>query len=149
LINRSLRWDAGVFGIAKRVLDEHGNSRRLPVIGVTLQSSKQVGRINALTAGMEVFKDYATKAQLRRDSIHASPIRAGLLVGHEFLLGKFIFSQRLGVYVFDETPYFDRIYHRWGILYWLNRNSGIGFNLQAHRQVADFIDLRVIYSFQK
>jgi hypothetical protein len=53
--------------------------------------------------GIEVLKDYAVQAQLKRDSIQASAVKAGMLVGHEFLLGKFIFSQRFGVYLFDET----------------------------------------------
>jgi hypothetical protein len=149
LVNSALRWDVGIFAIAKRSLDEFGNSRRLPVIGVTVQASKQIGRISALTAGIEVLKDYAVEAQLKRDAIDASAFKAGMLAGHEFLLGKFIFSQRLGVYVFDQTPYFDQIYHRWGILYRLNKHAGIGFNLQAHRQVADFIDIRAVYSFQQ
>jgi hypothetical protein len=65
-----------------------------------------------------------------------------------FLLGKFNFSQRIGVYVFKQADYFDAIYHRWGIQYSINPHWGVGVNLQAHRQVADFIDLRVIYSWR-
>jgi hypothetical protein len=145
----SIRYDLGLMGIAKRVLDETGNSKRLPLFGVHFQGSKQVGRINALTAGAEIFMDRALRMQLSIDSVEASHVRAGILVGHEFLLGKFLFSQRLGVYLFDETPYFDRIYHRWGIQFRANRRWSAGFNLQAHRHVADFIDFRVAYSWQK
>jgi hypothetical protein len=61
-------------------------------------------------------------------------------------LGKFLFSQRIGVYVFDQTPYYDQVYHRWGIDYMINRHWGIGMNLLAHRQVADFIDIRITHS---
>lgn len=145
----SIRWDASIAGIAKRVLDEAGESRRLPVLGLAFQGSKQVGRISALTAGAEIYTDFALRLQLKIDSVDASSVRAGVLFGHEFLLGRFIFSQRLGVYVYDETPYFDRIYHRWGIQYRISRHWGVGFNLQAHRHVADFIDARITYSWQK
>jgi hypothetical protein len=145
----SIRWDLGLMGIAKRVLDENGESRRLPLLGVHFQGSKQVGRINALTAGAEIFMDRALRMQLKIDSVDASHVRAGIMVGHEFFLGKFIFSQRLGVYLFDETPYFDRIYHRWGIQYRANRRWSAGFHLLAHRQVADFVDFRIAYSWQK
>lgn len=144
-----IRWDAGLFGVAKRVTDEHGKSRRLPIIGLTFQGSKQVGRINALTAGMEVFTDRALHFQLQRDSIESNATRAGLLLGHEFLLGKFIFSQRIGVYVYNPTKLFDDVYHRWGIHYRINQRLGIGFNLQAHRHVADFIDLRATWSWPR
>ncbi len=147
--DESVRWDAGIMGVAKRVLDENGESRRLPLFGLTFQGSKQVGRINALTGGIEIFTDRALRMQLKIDSVEASSLRAGILFGHEFLLGKFLFSQRLGLYIFDETPYFDRLYHRWGIQYRINRHWSMGFNLQAHRQVADFIDVRFTYSWQK
>lgn len=144
-----LRWDAGIFGIAKRTLNEHGDSRRRLLLGFSLQGSKQVGRINALTAGTEIFTDGALRLQLQLDSVSASATRAGLLAGHEFLLGRFIFSQQLGVYVFNPTSRFDPIYHRWGIQYLSNNNWGIGARLLAHRHIADFIDLRVIYSWRK
>jgi hypothetical protein len=145
----SLRWDIGVFGIARKALDESGNSIRLPLVGLSLQAGRQVGRISALTAGLEVYRDEALRNQLKRDFIEASPVKAGVMAGHEFILGRFLFSQRLGLYVFDQTPYFDRLYHRWGLHYRLNPRVGVGFNLKAHRHVANFIDLRFIWSMQK
>jgi len=143
----SLRWDIGVFGIAKRGTDENGKSRRMPLIGGSLQVGKQVGRINMLTLGAEAYRDKSLYMQLKRDSLNASAIKAGLLAGHEFLLGKFIFSQKLGIYVFNETPYYDRIYHRWGIHYFINKQLGIGLQLKAHKHVADFVDLRFTWSW--
>src|SRR5207253_3220609 len=145
----SLRWDIGLFGIAKRVLDKNGKSRRLPLMGLSFQASKQIGRINTLTIGTEVFSDESLRFQLKRDSIEASPVRAGVMAGHEFILGKFLFSQRLGMYIFNQSPYFDELYHRWGLHYRINRNLGLGFHLLAHRHVADFVDFRVTYTVQK
>lgn len=148
-INPSIRYDIGIFGIAKRALDENGNSRRLPLIGLSLQGSKQVGRINAITAGIEVFRDATLDSRLKNDSVNASPLRAGILAGHEFVLGKFLLSQRLGVYVFDQTPYFDQLYHRWSIHYRINSRIGAGVNLLAHRHIADFTDIKFTYSMQR
>jgi hypothetical protein len=144
-----LRWDLGIFGIAKRGTTENGYSRRMPLIGGGLQTGKQVGRINMLTLGAEVYDDKSLRMQIKRDSIRASAVRSGLLIGHEFLLGKFVFSQRLGVYVFNQTPYYDRIYHRWGLHYFINKKLGVGFQLKAHRHVADFVDFRITYSWQE
>jgi hypothetical protein len=140
------RWDISIFGIAKKGSDEHGKKKRMPLLGFSIQGSKQVGRINLLTLGAEIFNDEALRMQLNRDSIDASAIRTGVAFGHEFLLGKFLFSQRLGVYIFDQTPYYDRIYHRWGVHYMISRHWGVGFHLLAHRHVADFIDIRLSYS---
>lgn len=85
--NYSLRWDAGVFGIPRRSVDEGGNSRRLPLIGLSVQVSRQVGRINALSLGMEVYRDEELRLKLKKDSSKASPVKSSILAGHEFLLG--------------------------------------------------------------
>ena len=145
----SLRWDIGIFGIAKRGTTEEGYSRRMPLIGGSLQTAKQVGRINMLTIGLEAYHDKSLRMQIKRDSIAATAIRAGFMIGHEFLLGKFTFTQRFGLYIVDQTPYYDRIYHRWGLHYFMNKNLGIGLALKAHRHVADFVDLRITYSWQR
>jgi len=145
----SIRWDAGIFGIAKRELDKNGESRRLPLLGVHMQGSKQVGRIHALTGGGEIFTDRALKMKMERDTVEGSATRAGLLAGHEFILGKFLFSQRLGVYLYHDTPFFTRLYHRWGVQYHMNKHFGIGVHLNAHKQVAEFVDVRMSYSWRR
>lgn len=146
--NNSIRWDIGIFGITRKGTDELGNRKRQPLFGLGLQASKQVGRINRILASTEMFYDENMRIQLKRDSTDASAIKAGIAFGHEFVLGKFLFSQRLGVYVFDQTPYYDRIFHRWGIHYMTNSNWGVGVSLLAHRHVADFVDLRLTYSIR-
>ncbi len=65
------------------------------------------------------------------------------------MLGKFLFTQRIGMYLFDETPYYDRLYHRWGIQYFITKNFGVALTLKAHRHIADYGDIRFIYSWQK
>ena len=144
--NKNMRWDAALFGVARRTQTDNG-SRRKALVGFTTNTSKQVGRINAITAGAEIYKDAKLYYRLKNDSIDASSVKAGLLAGHEFLLGKFIFSQQLGVYVFDQTPYYDRLYHRWGLVYNISNSIGAGINLKAHKQVAEFADFRFIYRF--
>ena len=145
---RPLRWDAILFGIARRDLDERGQSRRLPLVGVGVQAAKQVGRISNITLGVEGYRDEELRMELLKDSIDVPPVKAGLQAGHEFILGRFLFTQQVGVYIYDKTPYFDRLYHRWGVQYRMGR-VGVGFNLKAHKQVADFADLRVSYSFKQ
>jgi hypothetical protein len=147
--DHSIRWDLGMFGTFRRALDPQGNSLRLPLVGLSLQAGKQVGRINAFTVGTEVFKDLALRHQLKQDTISASHMKVGVLAGHEFILGKFLFSQRIGFYIFDQTPDFDNLYHRWGLSFLISQRIGIGVNLSAHRHIADFTDLRITYSIQK
>ena len=144
-----LRWDATLLGMARNGQDEEGIRRHFLLIGLSVQAAKQVGRINNLTAGAEIYRDAELKVALKKDSINASPLKAGLLAGHEFILGRFLFSQQLGLYLFDQTPYYDKLYHRWGLHYRAGDHLGIGFRLKAHRHVADFVDVRVVYSWQK
>jgi hypothetical protein len=146
--HKPLQYDISLFGMFKKGTDRNGNRKRLPLVGLNVQGGKQVGRISILTLGAEISHDKSLQTQLKRDTIDASAVRAGVALGHQFILGKFRFSQQLGVYVFDQTPYYDRIYHRWGLHYMVNQRWGVGFNLRAHRHVADFIDLRISYSFR-
>ena len=145
---KPIRWDIGLFGIPKRPVQDSGQSKRVLLLGLQLQAGKQVGRINALTVGMEISGDRSLYLKLKKDSTQASPIRAGLVGGHEFLLGKFIFSQRLGVYVFDQTPYYNALFHCWGIHFQANKHIGVGLNLKAHRHIAEYIDFRLVYSLR-
>lgn len=146
---RSLAWrkEVAVFGIGKRWVDENGDTKRLPVGGVMTQIGKQVGAINQVNAGIEWSYDGFTDKRLKVDSIAGSPHKLGIMGGHEFLPGKFIFSQQLGIYIFKDNPYTDFWFHRWGLLYRAGNNYWLGFNLKAHLHVADFIDLRLVYSW--
>ncbi|MBZ9731012.1 acyloxyacyl hydrolase [Salegentibacter sp. JZCK2] len=147
--NYSTRYDFSLLGTMRRGYNESGERKKYPLGGLALQAGRQVGRLSMLTLGAEAYYDEELQNKLSRDRFNASPVKAGLMLGHEFLLGRFQFSQRLGVYVFDQTPYYDRIFHRWGLQYRINRHLSAGFNLLAHRHIAEFIDFRLVYTFQK
>lgn len=145
----SIRWDLGLYGIVNKQMDENNKARFFPLVGFDILGSKQVGNLDALTVATEILTDPGHSLEVKvKDSVIASPFRAGLLFGHEFLLGRFVFGQQLGYYYFSQMPY-ERMYHRWTLVYRLNRHFSTGFSLLAHRQVADFFDLRIAYSIQK
>ncbi|MDQ4141783.1 MAG: acyloxyacyl hydrolase [Bacteroidota bacterium] len=147
--NYSPRWDISVLGSAKRGLNKNNNRVRSPLLGIAVQGAKQVGRISTITLGTEVYHDEELRHELNNAGIGTNPVKAGVMLGHEFILGKFLFSQRLGYYLFNPEPNFEHLFHRWGLHYRINQHFGFGFNLLAHSEVADFIDLRIAYSFQK
>lgn len=117
------------------------------MVGVVAQMGKQAGLINHLNAGMEWSYDDVIDKDLLDDSIPGSPQQWAFLAGHEFLLGRFRFSQQLGIYILKDNPYSDDWFHRWGINYRAGKHYAVGLNLKAHRQVADYIDLRLMYSW--
>jgi hypothetical protein len=146
--NYSIRWDLYLFGISNKVIVAN-EKKFYPIVGSGFQGSKQIGRLNALTLGAEFFSDAARTQELKQKfGIDASPLRAGILVGNEFLLGRFLFSQRIGAYVYNQTTY-PRLFHRWGLLYRTNPHWSLGFSFLAHGKTANFFDVKVNYSWQK
>jgi hypothetical protein len=137
--------EAALLFTAKEGIQEGDRHGRTALAGLLLQGGKQVGLTNALVVGIESYYDNALYQKLKSDSVEGSAWRVGFLAGHDFLLGRFFFSQQLGVYLFHRSPYYDRVYHRWALRYKLNEKWRVGFALKAHRHVADFIDLRLIY----
>jgi hypothetical protein len=143
--HRRPRFDAYAFGTARTA--ERGEPTRYFLGGMGFTASKQVGKLSALTLGAETFVDFPSRELARRAGSNPLPLRAGVLLGHEFLLGNYVFSQQLGVYAYNPFPFFDRVYHRWGLTRRVGRSWAVGFNLLAHRQVANFLDLRVVRSW--
>jgi len=98
-----------------------------------------------LNIGTEAYWDGSLAERLRQANESGDAFRWAMLGGHQFVLGKFRFSQQLGVYLYNNNPFFHWWYHRWGFTYSPNGSWAVGFNLKAHKQVANFLDLRFIF----
>jgi hypothetical protein len=117
------------------------------VYGFALEAARKVGFFNTATLGAEWVTDQGAKKTMELGgNSHLDFSRVGILAGHEFIFKKFNFTQQIGIYVHKDVPYISQIYHRWGLYYKFNKKWMGGFNLSAHKQSADFLDLRVIYS---
>lgn len=126
-----------------------GDKERYFVYGLGMGLSRQVNSLSAITMAAEFHYDKALEERYRRAGEPGQAAFAGLLAGHEFLLGRFIFSQELGYYLLKPKPLDYGFYHRWGLSYSLNRHVLLGVNLKAHRQVAHFLDFRVSYFIRR
>ena len=115
--------------------------------GLELKVSHQISRINALTAGTELLADNFASYEMEKAGIDENHTKWSLAVGHEFLLGKFLFSQQIGVYLLKQFIPNDDVYHRWGLVYRINKKISFGISLKVHRHIADFLDSRLSYSF--
>lgn len=144
---RLLRVDATVFGLLRSGIIS-SIERNKPVIGLQLLASKQTARIHAWTLALEFYQDQRLQEQLKSYYITSDGFRIGAMAGHEFLLGKFIFSQQLGVYLAGRNGA-ELLYHRWGCMYFISDRLSAGVNLRAYKAVAEFTDLRVNYSIFK
>jgi len=139
------RYDITAFSFVKRII---GTTAYFGVLGVSADFSQQVGRMSALTLGAEWVWDGSLKWRIENElNSNADYQRGALLAGHEFLMGRFVFSQALGVYIYDQIKYNDPVYQRWGLNFKLTERVFIGMHLKSHRHVADLIVIRLGLSF--
>jgi hypothetical protein len=125
-----------------------GERDRFYVFGLSANYSRWVGGRSALTLGTEWIADFSRREQIKLEDVDATFPQGGLLIGHEFWLGRITFSQQLGIYYFNQFRTSDDVYQRYGLTYNFNQRLFAGFNLKAHRHVADFFDLRIGYVFK-
>jgi opacity protein-like surface antigen len=124
-----------------------GDKDKFYVFGFMGKYSRWIGGRSALTGGTELIFDYSRREQIKLDEADANFFQAAALIGHEFWLGKVTFSQELGIYYYNDYRINDDIYQRYGLTYSFSEHIFAGFSLKAHRHVADFIDLRIGYTF--
>lgn len=124
-----------------------GDKDKFYVFGFMGQYSRWIGGRSALTGATELIFDYSRREQIKLDGRNDNFVQGAALIGHEFWLGKVTFSQQLGLYYFNDYRINDDVYQRYGLTYNFSKHIFAGFNLKAHRHVADFIDLRLGYTF--
>lgn len=133
------RWDITMF----LAYEEPRDNLFLFSPGIEVKWSKQFARVNAYTLGGELMYDNGTGYVLESLGEEPNSIKAGLAVGHEFLLGKFLFSQQFGAYLSNPNPEHPGVYQRYGLVFRINRTFNAGISLKAHGHVANFLDFRV------
>lgn len=103
-----------------------------------------------LAIGAEFITDRAIEYFLIQENRpNISYHRIGATIGHEFLFHRFTWGQYLGIYLFNEIPYFNWFYHRHTIAYKVNKNWSVGVSLFANNQSANFTDYRIIYRWNR
>ena len=73
--------------------------------GLILKGRKKISRVNALNAGIEGTFDFSVKEKMKEADDPKDYKQLSALVGHDFVFGKFIFSQYWGTYIY--APYYE------------------------------------------
>jgi hypothetical protein len=150
-----VEYDAGLYYSPKSGYNAGWVNARKYLVGGFIQASKRISRLDNLTLSLEAYRDGGLASIKKNLGDNTSSNLAGLMVGHEFIFRRVLFSQQLGYYILKDTKTFTelyqqafpRIYHRWGLRFRLDAHWYAGFNMLAHNQVADFIDVRLNYRF--
>lgn len=119
--------------------------KRYLTYGASADIIRQLSNLHTLKLGLDWHYAQDHKKRMELAGIEGNAQRLGLLFGHEFLFGSFVFSQSIGVYLIDQFRLHDPIYHRWELAYVHKTGLSLGINLKAHRNVAEFVDVRLGY----
>ena len=133
--------------VAKKTLSLTPDAKYFTVFGISTGISQQVGRISALTVDLEWMWDHSLKWEIEQLDKDKNYQRGGLLVGHEFLMGRFTFSQKIGPYIYDVAKYDDPVYQTYGINFHTTENVFTGIHIKAHRHIADFMSIKFGWTF--
>jgi hypothetical protein len=123
------------------------------VYGIWGGYSRMIGRVSAFYTGAELVSDMLVKREVWQEfldgEIDEAPdhLRFSILAGHELVLGRFLFSQFGGVYLYAPVKARNQWYQRYSLLYRFAPSTWIGINAKSHYQAIDFIDLRFVRSF--
>ena len=141
------RWDISFsWGISSMPYPMPG---QVPMYGVTILRSVQLWRIAALTFAAELERNGRAVEVTRRinPDKDVDPLRASVLGGVEFLMGRTIFSVQLGVYIYRPFVEYEDIYQRWGLMYNIYKNVYVGLNFKSYANSADHLSLRITQAF--
>lgn len=132
-----------------RVLDKTDNYPEKGVFatGFHFRVARQLKSFYALNAGTELINDMGIREILRREDRGIDHKRMALTLGQDFIIGKSVISQHLGIYVY--APYKARhlIYQKYELMFHINSNLIMGVWLKAHTYVAELMGIGVSYEF--
>lgn len=125
----------------KDVVDNQG---KYSVLGISTSYHRIVGRLSALHGGIDAVHDRSAKERNTHytNTDHRTNTFS-VFAGHDLLLGKFIFSQQVGLYLEKPSPATHDLYQRIGLQYRFTEQLQGGISLKTHTSVADFVDVRL------
>jgi len=120
---------------------------RKPAIGFIVKARRRVTQINALNVGIEGAADFYVKEKMKKVNNTKDYKKLSFLAGHDFVFGRFIFSQYWGTYLY--APYYENksFFQRYSLTYQLFEDFNMGVTLKAHAEVAENFNLLLEYEF--
>ncbi len=113
--------------------------------GIYTRIIRHIKTYYSLNAGAELIADNALKEVIRRENSNLDHERLAITFGQDFHLGKVIFTQYLGFYVYSPYKAKNAIYQKYELGYRINRNIITGLFLKAHTYEADLLGIQVSY----
>lgn len=136
---------ARLFGTLPSVdaTDELPEERKL-LLGLSGGGLWHFTNFNAINFGVELVRDGSFKEEAERNGSDYDHHVIGIMLGHNFVFGRFTFNQQFGYYAYRPFPSVNRdFYQRYELLYLFGKRYQIGTSLKAHGHVAENLDVRL------
>jgi len=136
---------------ALKILEETDIYPEEPVLvyGVSGRFARQAKTWYSLNAGIEMIVDGYLRGLVRREGTGPDHKRLAITAGQDFLLGKVIFTQYLGFYIYSPFKARSPVYQKYELAYKLLPGLSAGVYLKAHLHVAELMGLNVSYTIMK
>jgi hypothetical protein len=144
LIDKEKRRKFTAYAIGKNV--RRSEDKSYLVYGLVYETTRVIGRMNTLSLGVEWLSDGSLKEKYIRQGKDLDHHSGSVLIGHELVIGRFIFAQHMGVYIYS-PPRDEEFYQRYSLMFHITDRLYTGFSLKSHADIADFMDLRIGISF--
>lgn len=132
------------FGTMAEVNDSDFQGRK-PSVGAGVKVRKHVSIVNAFNAAVEGIFDFGVKELMNDEPDPRDYKQFSFLIGHDFVIADFIFSQYWGTYLY--APYYlnRTFFQRYSLTYQILPKFHAGVTLKAHAQVAENFNLMLKY----
>ncbi|MCF8331627.1 MAG: acyloxyacyl hydrolase [Bacteroidales bacterium] len=132
------------FGTMAEVNDSDYEGRK-PSVGAGVKVRKHVSIVNAFNASIEGVFDFGVKELMNDEPDPRDYKQFSFLVGHDFVISDFTFSQYFGTYLY--APYYlnRNFFQRYSLTYQVLPKFHVGVTLKAHAQVAENFNLMLSY----
>jgi len=113
------------------------------VYGVHARLARQIRTWYALNAGGEFIVDGSIKETIKRENLMVDYKRFAITAGQDFLLGKMIFTQYLGFYIYSPYKAKNSVYQKYELAYKILPHLLFGVYLKAHTSEAELMGLNL------
>jgi hypothetical protein len=115
--------------------------------GAEILTGRRMSNLSNVLGGLEWNHSGLHTRSIEYYNLSANPNIMSVFAGHEFVMGKFRFSQKLGFYVFNQMDNDNIWYHKWGLRYKHKTNMLVGVEVKVHKHVADYTSFTLGYAF--
>jgi hypothetical protein len=119
--------------------------KTLFLYGFHFRASKQIRSYYSLSLGTEMIFDGYARETIRREQANIDYKRIAVTAGQDFLLGRVIFSQHLGFYIYSPYKARNLVYQKYELTYKITPVLAAGVFMKAHLQVADMMGISISY----